>query len=87
MLHKHMETKSREQANKSGADQQQQYNRFLIQKNSLRHTSWKAFFLLRYLSQFAFHLDKHICSKLDCLPNKHAEWGMEAWGRIGQCSA
>lgn len=60
---------------------------FLIQKNSLSHVLWKAFFLLRYLSQFAFQLDKHICSKLDYLPNKHAGWGTGAWGRIGQCSA
>lgn len=89
VLHTDMETNSGEQANNSSADQQQQDNRsvFLIQKNSLSHVFWKAFFLLRYLSQFAFQLDKHICSKLDYLPNKDAGWGTGAWGRIGQCSA
>lgn len=50
---------------------------FLIQKNSLSHAFWKAFFLLRHLSQFAFQLDKHICSKLHYLPNGHAGWAQE----------
>lgn len=91
VLHKHAETKSRDQVNNASADQQILCRStidsvFPIQKNSLRQASWKAFLLLRYLSQFAFQLDKHICSKLDYLPSKHAGWGMGAWGRIGQRS-